>query len=364
MPSAAHTVIAAAGWKVTPPSGLGDNGGNGVQQSGSGITAYSSGSGDFSMRVNTVGASAMCSLPAGTYTFSDFAYNGGGTPPNQFWFGADITAKGLLGAGSNYTTIEMIPNTSTKASYVPAPGSGQPNQLQYVFSASSGFTVDGVKILGTPQGHLYEGLRFNAIANPTLTNSTIANIPGDDGTPPGETFGVNFYASTGTVTVTNVTVDGGGVGATAMGSNNSGATYNITNLYTHDHPYSAGWASWEHSGIMNFHGFVMKNGARAFNAERLAGQVNFYDPLWDDPMSGHFDVNPTYESGWTGGELNFYFSSISAWNTFIANRTNKKITAVSNPSSVSYGLSKSTVINVYIGGALQTQSNYVTWTGI
>ncbi len=236
--------------------------------------------------------------------------------------------------------------------------------MQYLYITTAGAKIDGVRIQGTGQGHLYNGVRFDHVDSPTLSNCTIASIPGNAGSPPGETFGVNFQGSTGTVTVENVTVDGGNVGAAAMGSNNSGATYNITNYLAINNPYSAGWASWEHTGTMNFHGFVVRNGARAFNAERLAGTVNFYDPLWDDPFSGHFDVNPTYETGWTGGVLNFWFSSATAWQAFIAKRSHKTILAVSNPSSVSVGLVKNDVIRVYIGGVRQTQSTYVTWTGI
>lgn len=348
------------GGTVTPPTTvLGDGGGTGTTPTGTGYGTLTGGT--FSARVNSAGSSATVALPAGTYTFSDFA---DGTGAGGFWYGAQLTVTALRGAGSRYTTVQMVPNTSTRASSVPAQSTGQSNQLQYVAMSAAGAKVDGVKIQGTSQGHLYNGLRFESVASPTLSNTTVAGIPGDAGSPPGETFAVNFQACTGTVTVTNVTVDGQNLGAAAIGSNNSAATYNITNYLAINNKYSAGWASWEHKGVMNFHGFVVRNSARAFNAERLAGTVNFYDPLWDDPFAGHFDVNPTYETGWAGGTLNFYFTAASNWNAFIAARTNKTITAVSNSSSVSAGLVKGTVIKVYVAGVLQTQSNYVTWTGI
>lgn len=348
------------------PSMTGDTGGTGVQQSGSGITPMQSlPSSTFSNQVNAAGSSALVALEAKTYSFNDFAISGSGgsTALSSFWFGANLTARGILGAGSNYTTIEMVPNTSTKAGTIPSTN-GQSNNLDYVNISTANAKVDGVKILGTSQGHLYNGLRFTGNASATFSNSSVVAIPGNSGSPPGETFGVNFQACTGTVTVTNITADGQNVGAAAMGSNHATARFTVTNYLAINNKYSAGWASWHQLGQMDFHGFIMKNGARAFNAEGLGAEVNFYDPLWDDPFSGHSDVNPTYESGFAGGHLNFYFTDQAAWNAFIATRTNKKITAVSNSSSVSLGLVKSDVVRVYIGGVLQTQSNYVQWTGI
>lgn len=339
----------------------GDGGGTGKTPSGTGITSWSSLSGStFSARCNAAGANKVA-LPSGTYTFTDFGISGGGTVPNAFYFGAKLTCGGLLGAGSKYTTIEMVTNSSTRKSDVPAQSTGSSNQLQYIYITTANAKVDGVKIVGTTQGHLYNGLEFDKCASPTLSNATIQGIPGNSGSPPGETFGVNFHACTGTVTVQNVTVNGENLGATGIGSNGGTANYNVTNFTASNNRYSAGWASWELKGTLNMHNFQMHNGARAFNAERLAGTVNFYDPLWDTPTSGHYDVNPTYETGYTGGHIRFYFTTATNWNNFIAARSIKKITAITNTSSIKLGLVKSTVIKVYVAGVLKTQSSYVQW---
>lgn len=342
----------------------GDGGGSGTTPSGTGIKSYSSLSGStFSARCNAAGTNKVA-LPTGSYTFKNFADYGGSA---GFYYGAQLTCGGLLGAGSKYSTIEMVANTSTHKGDVPAQSTGDSNQLQYIYIGTAGAKVDGVKIIGTTQGHLYNGLYFYHVSSPTLSNVTITGVPGNNGSPPGETFGANFQHATGTVTVTNVTVDGQNLGASGLGSNGAtgvSATFNITNYYALNLKYSAGWASWQHIGTMNFHNFVVKNSARAFNAERLAGKVNFYDPIWSTPFSTHYDLNPTYETGFTGGTINFYFSSTTAWNNFIAGRTIKKITATSNKSSVSLGLNKTNVIKVYIANVLKTQSSYVQWTGI
>lgn len=343
----------------------GDNGINqtgvaGRQQTGSGIVAYNaSAAGDFSAKVNSVGASNICSLPAGTFTFNNFSIDGGGTEPTRFWFGARITARGIYGAGSASTVIQMNPNTSDKSNDIPAQGTYQSNQLQYIIMfRQSNCVVDGVHIKGTTQGHLYNGLRFDGNTNVTLTNSKISNIPGNAGSPPGETFGVNFQNTAGTLIVKNVTGDGGGVSAAMLGSNGNTAKATVTNLYTFNHPYSAGWASWQQKGNMDFYNFKCL-GARAFNAERIVGVANFYDPIFGDPKSQ--DFNPTYEPGWVGGSINVYFSTQQAWNNFLAARTNRKyIYCVTNASSRNLGVTKDTV-KVFVNGVRQSGTNYIQW---
>lgn len=358
---------------VAPPpvtthgdSGVNQTGIDGRQQSGTGITLMQNVTGStFDAQANAAGTTAIVSLQAKAYTFADFATVGSGTSPSQFRYGARLTGKGLFGAGSKYTTVSMVAKSSKWASDVPIQGSGASNQLQAVFTQSTGFTIDGVKFVFTDQGHLYNGVRLEQIASPKVTNTTILAAAGNAGSPPGETFGgINFQRASGTATVTNVTVDGQNWAAAALGSNSASAHFIVTNVWTYNHPYSAFWASWQQTGQMDFYNCGMSNGARAFNAERLAATVNFYDPLFAAPMPGHSDVNPTYDGGYTGGVINYRFTTQANYTAYLANRGGKKTTAISNPSSVSQGLVKGTVVNFYIAGVLQTQSNFLTWSGI
>lgn len=361
------TAVSTGGGGGTTQTG-GDDGINqtgvaGRQQTGSGVVAYNpNAGGDFSAKVNSVGAGNIASLSSGTFTFSNFAIDGGGDPaPTHFWFGAKVTARGLYGAGSASTVIQMNANTSDKGYDVPAQGTYKSNQLQYIIMfRQANAIVDGVHVKGTTQGHFYNGLRFDGNANATLTNSKISAIPGNAGSPPGETFGVNFQNTSGTLLVENVTGDGGGVSAAMFGSNGVTAKCTIRNLYTFNHPYSAGWASWQQRGQMDFYNFQCF-GARAFNAERLVGTVNFYDPVWGDPKSQ--DINPTYESGWTGGLVNIYFSDNAAWQRFLAARSARKyVYPLTNASSVSLGVNRDTV-KVFVGGVRKTTSDYIRWGG-
>lgn len=364
-----------SGGSVPVGSGTGDSGGTGATPTGSDVVAYPSLSGsDFSSRINSTGSSRYAALPAGSYTFRDFAYgtqglSGTGAQGVGAYGTRFTSSKGILGAGSKYTSISMVPNTSTKASYVPpeaATGSpnARTNQLQYLLVDNEpSFKVDGVHIAGTSQGHLYNGLLFNGVSNVTVSNTTVSGIPGHDSGPPGETFSLNLYnlPSGGTANFTNVTMDGANVAAVGIGLNSIHGTITMRNLLTKNTAYSAGVAGWQMAGTDTYYDWVNTGSVRSYNAERHSGTTNFYDPVWGEPTSGHYDINYTWESGWKGGSINFYFSSAQAWQNYIANRSTKKITIVTNPHG--QGDIRSTV-HVYVGGVLQPQGNYVQFSGL
>lgn len=229
-------------------------------------------------------------------------------------------------------------------------GDGCPtNNLYLLRLDAKNAVVDGVTIKGTSQGHLYNGLRFDKVANPTFMNSTILNIPGSSHANPGETFAVNLQRSTGTATVSNVTIDGGNVGAGGLAANTATATINVNGLNTTNLRYSAGIALWEQTGTVNLRNFSSINNARALGAERLGATVNVYDPNWSVPRTGH-DITYTPYKGHKG-RINFYFSSASKV-------PNRKIIVLTNTKSV-----KSTV-HVYINGVEQNASKYIAWQGI
>jgi hypothetical protein len=362
------------GTPVVAGSG-GDSGGTGATPTGAGTVDYSSlGGSDFSSKINAAGSTRYAVLPTGTYSFRDFAYGTQGrtgtTAQGLGAYGANITkAAGILGAGSKYTTIEMVPNTSTKADYVPpesATGSAnaRTNQLQYILVQEPSFKIDGVKIVGTNQGHLYNGLMLNGVANATVSNMTITGVPGHDSGPPGETFMMNFYNQPvgGNATFTNVTMDGQKTAAVGIGLNSDRGTMTFRNLLTENTAYSAGVAGWQMSGTDNYYNWTNLNSVRSYNAERHTGTSNFYDPVWNQPLPGHSDINYTWESGWKGGKINFYFSSDSAWRKFESARTTiKKISIVTNPHG--QGDIRSTV-HVYVGGVQKTATDYVQFSGL
>jgi hypothetical protein len=260
--------------------------------------------------------------------------------------------------------LQMVPGSSNKGSTVPSSGT---NQLQYIYvsNPANGFVIDGVMINGTEQGHLYNGFQIQGAQNFTMSNCSVYHIPGNAGAPPGETFHINLYAqesTTATVNFTNVTVDGQGVGAAGLGTNRTRGLINMTNTVTRNMQYSAGIALWEvaSTSTINIRNSKMSGNRRNLGLEAHGGVVNVY--LTWGIASG---------ATWKNGVLNFYFTSATNWNNYIANRAVKKITIVTNPNQ-DYGsglVPDGTYndlwnsCNVYVGGVKQTASNYITFSG-
>ncbi len=100
-------------------------------------------------------------------------------------------------------------------------------------------------------------------------------------------------------------------------------------------------------GTFNVHDYVQTGGARSLGAERMAGKVNLYDPVWSAGTTGH-DVTYTWDGGYSGGSINFYYSSA-------AKVPDRKISIITNKSG---GIASS--VHVYVGGVEKTTSDYVT----
>ena len=332
----------------------GSSGGNGAQPAGTGIKRIQDLPGStFSKQINAAGSGSLVSLEPKTYTFSDFKDGEQAIAPQKSAYGAWLKVKGILGAGSSHTIIQMNANTSGKKGDVPpncGGGTGCPtNNLYLVRIDGANAKVDGVTIRGTSQGHLYNGLRFDNVANPTFTNSVVESIPGNSSANPGETFAVNLQRTSGTAKIANVTINGKGVGAGGLAANSASSTINIDGLYTTDLRYSAGIALWQQTGTVNVRNFSSINNARALGIERLGATVNLYDPNLGTPKVGH-DVTYTPYSG-HDSRVNFYFSDASKV-------PKRKIIILTNTTSVK------SKVHVYINGVEQTQSKYVSWQGI
>lgn len=145
-------------------------------------------------------------LPAGVFEVSNFQ-----NPSVAINIPAGV--KGVDGEG-NDTILRIKPNSSTYASTIPKQGTGQTNQL-YVVRMNNGAeagtgaqTLSDLWIQGTEQGHLYNGLMVGKAADgSTVKNLLITGIPGDAGSPPGETFGLNWWRTNQSVTQ-KIEVDG------------------------------------------------------------------------------------------------------------------------------------------------------------
>lgn len=216
-------------------------------------------------------ADHQVALRAGTYTFKDFDQATGGTLN-----GVVARVKGLRGSGVATTVLKMKSHTSTKKSTIPHTFPAT-NQLSLMRLTGNDLTVSGFSLRGTHQGHLYNGLRIDHAKRLDVHDVKVQAVPGSSSSPPGETFGVNDYRTSGSV-YTRVEVDGDGVGGAGFGANVS-KNVTIRDSYFHDNRYSMGATFWEVKGITIVDTIAVDNGRVGFNLERVSGKVLMKRPV-------------------------------------------------------------------------------------
>lgn len=182
-------------------------------------------------------------LPTGVFEVSNFKTTAAIQVP--------AGVKGIVGSGYN-TIIRIKTNTSTYAKSVPAQSTGQTNPLN-VMKMNDGLepqVLSDFWLQGTEQGHLYNGISIGrSKPGSSVANVLITGIPGNSNTPPGETFGLNWWKGSDSIT-RDVEIDGyrwtGNTYATRVKGPNVGASgfgYNshdrakLYNVNVHDHNY-------------------------------------------------------------------------------------------------------------------------------
>lgn len=238
------------------------------------------------------GASGWRSLLDGTIegsaptyvTFSDF------TSPNYAGIDDFNTSNSIVGKGVGKTIYQMTPNTSTRAAYVAALTSGNTNQCHLIRAGGmdsshieTGLEFANFSLVGTDQGHIYNGLEVGYSTGANVHDLEISNIPGNDIAPPGETFSLNLWHANN-ATVTNVTLDGKGAAATLSG-NNTLDTVTFTNCTFTGSGSAMPGATWECKN-MTFDNCILSNCPRGWNVENPYGGFHtFKDCAFD-----HFTV--------------------------------------------------------------------------
>lgn len=231
----------------------------------------------FDVIVGRLPQKSILVVPAGTYQWNDFLQGGDS-------FGLYQTnLMGIQGPGSKVTKLRMNPNSSTQASKVPTQAAGGTNPLYLLrlgtgTSAASTPWLSGVTIEGTAQGHYYNGVYIYHATNAWINDVVITGIPGNNSSPPGETFGINDYDSVGS-TYNYVEVDGRdaatgvGVGSANFGTNSSS---NITrwNCYSHHSAYGAGYTEFQNANLNFYYCRSEYNNKSGYNFERATGTVN------------------------------------------------------------------------------------------
>jgi len=246
--------------------------------SGAGITPYESLAyqGSVEATANSLSSPSQLSFLSGTFPFVNFDSNSYGA---LFW----INVLGLRGSGVGQTVFQMQPYSSTKAGLVPAQSTGSTNQLTLVRTGSSDQSVgrspilSDFSLLGTSQGHLYNGLNIYCAVNAQVTDVKIKGIPGDSSANPGETFSLNNYKSNAT-TVTRLEIDGTDANGTRIGASgvgvNSTLGFTISDSSIHDLQYGYGITCWDCTGTISYTRVRSNRNMLPFNFEQCVATVN------------------------------------------------------------------------------------------
>lgn len=153
---------------------------------------------------------AIITFPEGRFECSDFG--------NGYTSGISIPkiAKGIWGSGrgslgnNSGTIFTMKANSSSKKALIPAQGSSgtTPTTLMMQSGSASSVSYGQFQIAGTEQGHVFHGLAiYSPTGSASVTDVLVSGWSGDNGAPPGETFGLTIHGGSNN-TLTRVEADG------------------------------------------------------------------------------------------------------------------------------------------------------------
>jgi hypothetical protein len=235
------------------------------------LMAYSALTGNSFAKREAEAAGKVLKLGNGRLSFVDFKRHA------ATYDGAvlGVSSRGLEGGGMSKTTLRLSPHTSTRASKVPH-SSWSTNQLSVLRVVKKGTVLRGFTLLGTAQGHLYNGIRVEKVRNLRADHVRVWGIPGDNHQPPGETFAINDYRTTGS-RWSHIRIDGKRVGATGFGVNSS-TRIRICDAVSSHNPTGMGFAFWQSSAITCVDCRADDNGFSGFNFERTTGKVTLVHP--------------------------------------------------------------------------------------
>lgn len=202
-----------------------------------------------------------------TASFSDFAkLSGSGRPSGML-----IPATGLVAPGVTYS---MAAKSSTKAATAVKNGTNQ-TTLMSTQHGGTGAVISGFTLLGTDQGHLYNGLTVDYQTGAAVSSLKIVGVPGSSHEPPGETFPIVEQHGTGNH-YSDIEVDGAGVSAASFGANSS-TNITVDRLNAHDCPYSRP-AFWRTNGI-TLNDLRSINNWGGINLEQSSGPIRINRPV-------------------------------------------------------------------------------------
>jgi hypothetical protein len=170
---------------------------------------------------------AVISFPEGRFETRDFATGGSlyATVIPKNCLGIWGSGRGSVGSSVG-TVFSMVPNSSTKAGNVPAQDNSTPVQMRnmmHIGATGTELSYAQFRVEGTDQGHIYHNFTIYAPPGKVTVQDVLSHGHyGNNGAPPGETFGIEILGNNNNLTdplVQRCEVDG----RRAIGGPNYGA---------------------------------------------------------------------------------------------------------------------------------------------
>jgi hypothetical protein len=304
-------------------------------------------SGDtFKAVLNKVPAGKILTLPAGTYSFSDFVDNG--------LYGLYIPSNvgGIVGVGPN-TILQMTASTSTKASK-------NNGECHLIGVMHSNFTLKNVQIKGTTQGHYYSGLQVGNGSVRYQTGVVIDGVYFNNAAPgaqafgsPGQTTSLEAFYTDG-LQILNCEIEG----RDSTGANNCGAPFIIRksrNNYisnTYAHHSKAGGCTWVECDDTHTSG--LRSEFNGISRDPASGSAVVHNNCGGNILHENVTLKPNY-NGLAGGNTGLH---MEFW-SYKAN-ANVTVNGVTHDSGPGQGGCFAVYIFDYPGGRANTQSTDLT----
>lgn len=301
----------------------------------------------------------VLTFPPGVFEYADFPNS---LSPNVALM-MPAGCGGLWGSGTDSSTgtvFRMTAGSSTIGASVPT-AAGTTNNYRLMGTNHSGTIFKNFQLQGTNQGHFYNGLGAYGSSTNVLTQIVVDTVffngagPGNDSSPPGETF--QFATNhTDNCRLVNCTFDGRSAGGGACASNigwNSSTNAYIESTLTQYGAYGHGVTFWQTTGVHTKNLTSQHNGYSGFgyavNHENCDGTVLHESPtlLADVANSAH------------GVHMSLNNSTAQGY----GNNPNVSLTNVTHDASQStYKGCFTVLIKDTYQGSTQTQTSYPTIT--
>ncbi|WP_422391751.1 hypothetical protein [Arthrobacter sp. N1] len=237
-------------------------------------------------------------LPAGVFEVSNFR-------DASVAIRVPKQVKGVIGEGRD-TILRIKPNTSTFGGTVPAQGTGQTNQL-YVLRMNEGLVpqvLSNFWLQGTPQGHLFNGIMVG-MSKPgtTVENLLITGIDGNAGSPPGETFGLNWWRGSDSIT-RDIEVDAYQWSGDRFASRVRGAQVGASPIGYNSHDRGKLWNAFTHDSRFGMPTFWQSNNSETWNLQSIRNVIG----INHEESFGTVHHEPVMHSSKTRRHVNFMSS--------------------------------------------------------